>query len=143
MSTRRDELLRAAREATANYAFCCASADNARRAMALGFGSVADLTVKTQIEHTSYHRWLRASEALVATEPKSPRQDQPKNPAPSPPVLKPATSQPVLKTAPPLTARGAIAQALGSIAAVAAKTHDEKLARDRFQWAADALAKYL
>jgi hypothetical protein len=61
MTTRREELMRAAREATADYAFCRESADNARRAFQLGMGSIDDETTKTFIEQTAHTRWLRAA----------------------------------------------------------------------------------
>ena len=110
MTTRRDELLRAAAKSTANYKFASESLANARRALALGMGDGSDLAIKAQIEHTSYHRMLRASEAFAMTEPKTapkPRATASAAPAiaseapdtklsPTPPATRPTLSAPAV-----------------------------------------------
>jgi hypothetical protein len=65
MTTRRDALLRDAQEATANYNYCRASASDARRALVLGMGSIADVITKTSIENSAHTRWLRAAELFA------------------------------------------------------------------------------
>lgn len=65
MSNRRSQLLRAAQEATAAYAYCHDNADDARRALSLGMGNIADVTTKTYLEAEARSRWLRASDAFV------------------------------------------------------------------------------
>lgn len=60
--SRRDELLRNAREATANYAAAKERHDYARRMVALGM--TADVFGACVMESRAYSEWLKATDAF-------------------------------------------------------------------------------
>lgn len=65
MSSRRNELMRAVKEATAAYANRQRDTANARKSLEYGFGTIKQLDTTTYLETEAYTRWLRASEAFA------------------------------------------------------------------------------
>lgn len=63
----RDELMRATQEAVQSYRACAASAENARQMLALGMGTIADVTTKSYLENSAYARWQKLASQLVTT----------------------------------------------------------------------------
>jgi hypothetical protein len=89
MTTQREALLRAAREATEDYRSAKRDLEYQQALHRAGINNC--LMDAVSREHVSYHRWFKATEAVAASQPA---------PSPQPPVIAKKPVTPIQKPAP-------------------------------------------